>query len=410
MDTETTISESNVLIVDDVANNRLILVSHLNKLGISSTLTAENGREALETLISRQIDLVLLDVMMPEVNGFEVLEQMKNDENLRQIPVIMITALNGTDKAVKCIQLGAEDYLQNPFNPALLRARIIACLEKKHLRDVERKYLSSYDFTTGLPNRDLFMKRLDDELQHQQRYPSLFGLLLVKLDGYRTILDSLGQGAGDEFLVTQGKRLENLLPTSALLARLEHNEFAIIFNGLDYASDGTALAQQIHCKLEKPLKIKEHDISGHVDIGLAFSITGYDSPEDMLRDARLAANKARQNNGYQIFDAGMHKEAMKRLNMENELKLALADHQFLLCYQPKENMAEENRTLVYIVQCFIIFPSYTVLEQREAKKDIERCVEALQDDLGHLSMLAEDWAAWDNTYRFISKLRAVSAG
>ncbi|MBW1825201.1 MAG: response regulator, partial [Deltaproteobacteria bacterium] len=129
-------SDAKVLVVDDIENNRFILVSHLNMQGIHNIFQAENGREALEKLSTNKVDLVLLDVMMPEVDGYEVLEHMKADENLRDIPVIMITAVDDMDSAVKCIELGAEDYLPKPFNAVLLRARISACLEKKQLQDV----------------------------------------------------------------------------------------------------------------------------------------------------------------------------------------------------------------------------------------------------------------------------------
>jgi len=142
-------SDAKVLVVDDIESNRFILVSHLNMQGIHNIFQAENGREALEKLSTNEIDLVLLDVMMPDVDGYEVLERMKADENLRDIPVIMITAVDDMDSTVKCIELGAEDYLSKPFNAVLLRARISACLEKKQLQDVEREYNRFNDFTTG---------------------------------------------------------------------------------------------------------------------------------------------------------------------------------------------------------------------------------------------------------------------
>ncbi len=327
-------ADNKVLVVDDIASNRFILVSHLKKQGISNITEAENGQQALEQLKTDKFDLVLLDVMMPEVDGYEVLEQMKEDKNLRNIPVIMITALDDMDSTVKCIESGAADYLLKPFNPVLFRARVGACLEKKHLRDVEREYLRLYDFTTGLPNRHFFLKQLGDELRRWQRLPSLFCVLLVRLGKHRMILDSLGREAGDTFLVAQGKRLEELLRSGTLLARVADNEFAVFMNDIDSAAASTALAQRIHRKLEKPLNILEHEISDNVNIGLAFSLTGYDSPEDMLRDAGLAANKVVQKGGYQIFDNAMHEEAMKRLDLESDLKLAISERQLRLFYQP----------------------------------------------------------------------------
>jgi adenylate cyclase len=124
-----------LLVVDDNEDNRYTLTNRLKRQGYTDVVTANDGRQALELLRARPCDLVLLDIMMPELNGYQVLEQLKGDDRLRHIPVIMISAVDEMDSVVRCIELGAEDYLQKPFNPTLLRARIGACLEKKRLRD-----------------------------------------------------------------------------------------------------------------------------------------------------------------------------------------------------------------------------------------------------------------------------------
>lgn len=129
-----------ILIVDDNEMNRDLLSRRLQRQG-HTILMAENGREALEQLQLQSFDLVLLDVMMPEMNGYQVLETLKSDPTLRHIPVIMISALDDMDSVVRCIELGAEDYLFKPFNQVLLKARIGACLEKKRLRDQEQAFL-----------------------------------------------------------------------------------------------------------------------------------------------------------------------------------------------------------------------------------------------------------------------------
>jgi sigma-B regulation protein RsbU (phosphoserine phosphatase) len=127
-----------VLVVDDNDDNRFTLSMRLETCGYSNILTAENGREALDKMRSGPVDLVLLDIMMPEMNGYEVLEHLKADRELRDVPVIVISALDEMDSVIKCIELGAEDYLAKPFNPTLLRARVGASLEKKQLRDEVR--------------------------------------------------------------------------------------------------------------------------------------------------------------------------------------------------------------------------------------------------------------------------------
>lgn len=131
-----------VLVVDDSSINRTMLTRHVTQQG-HQVSTVGNGRQALERLRSEKFDLVLLDVVMPEMDGYEALERMKADDALRDIPVIMISGLDEIESVVRCIEVGAEDYLPKPFDPVLLRARIGACLEKKWLRDQEVEYLRS---------------------------------------------------------------------------------------------------------------------------------------------------------------------------------------------------------------------------------------------------------------------------
>jgi signal transduction histidine kinase len=127
-----------LLVVDDNEISRDLLTRHLQRQSHRVTV-AENGRQALELIQTHPFDLVLLDIMMPEINGYQVLEYLKNHETWRDIPVIMISALGELESVVRCIEMGAEDYLFKPFDPVLLRARIGACLEKKRLRDRAQK-------------------------------------------------------------------------------------------------------------------------------------------------------------------------------------------------------------------------------------------------------------------------------
>ena len=137
----TLVAGGRILVVDDNATNRHLLLRRLVRQGHRVT-EAENGRVALEKMRQdSDLDIVLLDIIMPEMNGYEALEQMKTDPALKHIPVIMLSSLDEIDSVVGCIELGAEEYLQRPINPIILQARIDACLEKKRLQDREREYL-----------------------------------------------------------------------------------------------------------------------------------------------------------------------------------------------------------------------------------------------------------------------------
>jgi len=141
-----------LLIVDDNRVNRLLLSRSVELLGHTATV-AENGRAAMEMLRAAKFDLMLLDIEMPEMDGFEVLEAVKLDPSLHDLPVIVTSSVEGVENIVRCIELGAEDYLPKPVNPVLLRARLSSSLEKKHLRDEQKTLLSR--FATSEVARDL---------------------------------------------------------------------------------------------------------------------------------------------------------------------------------------------------------------------------------------------------------------
>ncbi len=139
-----TVPPGRLLVVDDTEVNRDLLARRLRALGHEVTM-AVNGREALELLAARPIDLVLLDIMMPEMDGFQVLERMRQDAALRTVPVIMISAVDEIDSVARAIELGAADYLPKPFNAVVLRARVTATLEKKRLEDAERLHTQALE-------------------------------------------------------------------------------------------------------------------------------------------------------------------------------------------------------------------------------------------------------------------------
>jgi adenylate cyclase len=143
-----TVRSSHILVVDDNAANRDVLERRLSREG-HRVATAVNGEVGLELAAAGDFDLILLDLIMPRMSGFEVLRRLKAGEHTRHIPVIVISALDEIDSAVRCIQAGAEDYLTKPFNPILLRARIAASLERKWLRDREKKFVADLEDEKG---------------------------------------------------------------------------------------------------------------------------------------------------------------------------------------------------------------------------------------------------------------------
>jgi sigma-B regulation protein RsbU (phosphoserine phosphatase) len=150
----------NILVADDNESNRDMLTRRLHRQGMKVE-TATDGRQTLELARNQPFDVVLLDTMMPGLDGFSVLQQLKTDPQTRHIPVIMISAVDELESVIRCIEAGAEDYLPKPFNPILLRARISACLEKKLLREAEQRHLETIEET---------QRRLAEELAEAAHY------------------------------------------------------------------------------------------------------------------------------------------------------------------------------------------------------------------------------------------------
>jgi two-component system cell cycle response regulator len=138
-------ARASILVVDDDRINRMVLSRDLEREG-HRVATVEDGGRALEALRAEPFDVVLLDVLMPELDGYETLAAIERDEELRHVPVIMVSALEDIESVVRCIEMGAADYLPKPFDPVLLRARINGCLTKKRLHDLEREYIEQVGY------------------------------------------------------------------------------------------------------------------------------------------------------------------------------------------------------------------------------------------------------------------------
>ncbi len=166
-----------VLIVDDNDDNRFTLSMRLEACGYENIVTAENGREALEKMRQGPVDLVLLDIMMPELDGYGVLEELRTDTALRDVPVVMISAIEDINSVVRCIELGATDYLTKPFNPVLLKARVDSCIEKARCKAQEAAHLARIEsakrradevLTTVLPRSIARPLKLNSRLAPQR--------------------------------------------------------------------------------------------------------------------------------------------------------------------------------------------------------------------------------------------------
>lgn len=183
---EMPVHTGSLLIVEDNADNRDVLTRHLERQG-HKIMIAEHGKQALAMIRDHSFDIMLLDILMPEMDGFQVLEHLKQEGILPNLPVLMISALDEMQSVVRCIEMGADDFLPKPFNSVLLRARINACLEKKRLRDQEVEYhrkLAETNEQLQIANRN-YMQMLGF-VTHELKAPlsAIQSIISLVLDGF----------------------------------------------------------------------------------------------------------------------------------------------------------------------------------------------------------------------------------
>jgi len=228
----------------------------------------------------------------------------------------------------------AERHVQELNNYIVEQERISRVLEetKEHFR-----HAAFHDSLTGLPNRAMFTQLLKAEIESSsRRNDHKFAVLFLDLDRFKNVNDSLGHTHGDLLLVAFAERLERTLRPVDTLARFGGDEFAILLSGMTDATDAVRVAQRIQDELSQPFVLDKNSAFATASIGIALSSSGYDRPDDILRDADIAMYRAKENGKarYELFDHGMHARAVSRLQLESDLRQAIENKEFAVYYQP----------------------------------------------------------------------------
>ena len=367
-------TKEDILIVDDTPENLRLLSKMLTKEGYNIR-KALNGQMALTAVQSVVPDLILLDIMMPSMDGYQVCKHLKADPRTAEIPVIFLSALSDAFDKVKAFGVGGADYITKPFqleevltrvqNQLTLKAakiqnqQINAQLEERvkerthqlELANQELKRqisermllqeqllkMALYDALTGLPNRFLFMERLEEALKRAKQHPDYrFAVLFLDCDRFKVVNDSLGHFVGDELLVALARRLEASLNQTDTLARLSGDEFAILLTEIENINSVTLIADEILKALSFPFQLKRQEVFINASIGITLSNLDYEQSEYLLRDADTAMYRAKTlgKGQYQIFDSEMHNAAIEVLQLENDLRRAVNQQEFIVHYQP----------------------------------------------------------------------------
>jgi diguanylate cyclase (GGDEF)-like protein len=361
-----------LLVVDDQPDNRTVLNRFFSRRGFE-IVEAADGPAALRLIAAQAFDAVLLDIVMPGMNGFEVLKIIRAGHSPSSLPVIMVTAKVDTEDVVEALQLGANDYVTKPINFSIAYARVQSQLARqqaeRRLADhahkleatnqrleseiTERKqtearvrYMAQHDALTGLSNRAHFRDQLIRALGRMDEDRGSLALLFADLDHFKLINDTLGHRIGDLLLIAIGERLKNSVDKHDTVARLGGDEFAIIHVPKEPPEGAAHLADRIMAAIDQPYDIEGQRLRLGCSIGIALAPEDGNDPDVLLSNADLALYRAKaEGRGVRrSFEPEMNARAQARRTLEADLRRALHAGQFELYYQPLCNLSSGRIT------------------------------------------------------------------
>ncbi len=303
---------SKILVVDDIPLNRKLQKTYLESVGYQVVM-ANDGADALERIGEDLPDLILLDVMMPKMNGFQVCRRLKGADNTRFIPIIMVTALNEVEDKVQGMEAGADDFISKPFNKLELLARVKSLLRIKHLHDeLELKIkeleiaqnkliqLAITDGLTELYNYRYFKEQLIQEVTRAKRHNTSVSIAMIDIDYFKNYNDTHGHPAGDLVLKTIAELLHNNIRKIDIAARYGGEEFALILAETDKQA-AAFVANKIKILIERQkFDYEETQPNGKLTISMGIATFPNDgmTPDELVKiaDQRLyCAKKAGRN-------------------------------------------------------------------------------------------------------------------
>jgi diguanylate cyclase (GGDEF)-like protein len=345
-----------VLIVEDSEDDAELLAIELERGGYDIVHHRVDNRADMQTALqhSQPWDIILADYSMPQFSAIAALELLKECE--LDLPFVIVSGKIGEDTAVAAMKAGAHDYLVkgqlSRLIPAVERELREAVLREEYRAAQKRlRYLAFYDKLTNLPNRTLFTEHLSQEIARyqelntdsnpslvNQKKSSLFAVLLVSIDRFRSIKHSLGYAISEQLLIAVARRLEQYLgeDSSNIIARISEDEFALLFTDIKNSQDILIQAEQLYHQLIKPFEINNSTICSTVSIGIALYQGNEQEPEKLLQSADTAMQYAKVNfvKTSVLFDEKMQSKAVEKLQLENDLQRAINNKQLYLNYQP----------------------------------------------------------------------------
>ncbi len=339
-------TSATIMIVDDEQINIDVVEVFLEEEGYHQFVSLTKPGEALAAIEEHRPDLLLLDLMMPEVSGFDILAELGTHPKFCHLPVIIMTAASDTESKLKALELGATDFLTKPLDQSELVLRVRNTLFVKAYQD----QLAYFDPLTKLPNRQLFLEELKWSFNVAKRHQECFALLNIEIDKFSKINDTMGIVAGDEVLRIVAQRIQNVVRDMDILGRamgdeetelklfhLDSSVFSLLLNRIQNAESTAYVAERIIREIKRVIKFNEQEVYLSASIGIATYPAESSDVETLIKLSSSAKDYAKKQGGnsFQFSSASINEMYEQRLNLESQLRQALENDNFVLHFQPK---------------------------------------------------------------------------
>ncbi|WP_254442036.1 EAL domain-containing protein [Duganella vulcania] len=331
-----------VLVVDDDRSTRSTLRHTLQRDGFHVEEAAD-GAAALAMLARFQPDVILMDAMMPVMDGFTACARMQELPNAGAVPVLMITALQDNSSVERAFAAGASDYIPKPIHYAVLSQRVRRIIEANRA-EKRIRHLAYNDVLTNLPNRTLFFELLASSIDQARVAAdgSQVAVLFMDLDRFKYVNDNLGHDVGDRLLQAVAQRVRQTVRADDAVARLGGDEFTVVLNELDSPAAAATAAHNIVRALSAPFPIDGHDIFVTASVGIAMYPHDGADVATLVKHADSAMYRAkRTNTGFQFYEASMEHSISEHVRLESDLRRAMEQqHQLEVYYQPQASLCD----------------------------------------------------------------------
>lgn len=343
------------MMVDDESTTMEVMQAYLEDAGYRHFLLLESSSRAMAEIEDKRPDILLLDLVMPEVTGFEILQQVRAHPQHHHLPVIILTSSSDPETKLKALDQGATDFLAKPVDPSELILRVRNTLAAKAYQN----QLAYYDSLTNLPNRSLFLDRLDWFLRRAERHHEILVVLHIRLNQFKRVTNTFGPQVADQVITQVAERINSCIRGSDVfgrgiadansldsLFRVEGDEFSLLCPTMNHTEDATRLASRILGVMEPPFNADGTEVSIWPSIGIASYPADARDTMALIQCAVGASSQAGslEKGSFHFYSSELNTRSLERLQLEVDLRRAIEGKQLTLYYQPKVDVKSGHIT------------------------------------------------------------------